>query len=180
VAVISIDLASRRYRDIGIAILEGSVTCVRVKLVQPHERDLDGTPDFDRLVQLCTALATESGASLILINVPKAWRASSSPVEHMRFCERCTFTETQIVSILRGTPLTCLPRVSNPIGVQQSVVRRPTSFVVTSALRLSQRTSMRARRHPVDERRRTWRRSLESDTDPEAGTDRGAGGSDVA
>jgi hypothetical protein len=104
-AVVSIDLAARCWRDIGIAILSGSPTRVRVDLVQPQKHGLTGTPDVQRFVQLCLELAAQTTASLILIDGPQGWRASSSRFEHMRVCERCTRTPGKT-----GIPGVVLPR----------------------------------------------------------------------
>jgi len=112
--VVSVDLASRRYRDIGIAVLTGTPTSVRVELVQPHERGLDGTPDVHQFVRLCLDLAAEAAADLILIDGPQGWRASSSEIEHMRVCERCTKTpgKTGLPEIVKPASWTRMARFS--------------------------------------------------------------------
>lgn len=91
-AVVSVDLASRRYRDIGIAVLRGAPGSVQVDLVEPRAHGLIGTPDAGRVVELCVRLATAAGARLILIDGPQGWRASSSALAHMRVGERCART----------------------------------------------------------------------------------------
>ena len=112
--IVSVDLASRRYRDIGIAILKGVPTSVRVELVQPHEQGLNGTPDVHRFVRLCTELAAQAAADLILIDGPQGWRASSSEFEHMRVCERCTKTpgKTGIPEVVKPASWTRMARFS--------------------------------------------------------------------
>jgi hypothetical protein len=91
-AVVSVDLASTAYQRIGIAVLRGTPSSASVELVEPRAHGLGGAPEIGRLVDLCTGLAAEAGARLILVDGPQAWRASASDVEHMRVCERCTQT----------------------------------------------------------------------------------------
>ena len=103
--VVSIDLASRRYEDIGIAVLMGPPTSPRVELVRPGEHGRRGTPVVDRIVDLSFRLACVAKADLILIDGPQGWRATSSDFDHMRMCERCTRTPGKI-----GIPGTVKPR----------------------------------------------------------------------
>ena len=113
-SVVSIDLASRRYRDIGIAVLRGTPRDVRVELVQPHERGLKGIPDVHELVRLCTQLALDAAADLILIDGPQGWRASTSEFVHMRVCERCTRTpgKTGVPEVVKPASWTRMARFS--------------------------------------------------------------------
>lgn len=113
-AVVSIDLASRRYRDIGIAILKGSVKSVEVELVRPEEHGLSGTPEIKPLVRFCAELAARAGANLIFIDGPQGWRDSRSPIDYMRLCERCTRTpgKTDVPDIVRPASWTRMARFS--------------------------------------------------------------------
>ena len=87
--VVSVDLASRRYRDIGVAVLRGTPIRLEVELVLPTAY-LSGTPDSASLACLCVEIASSSGADLILLDGPQGWRADSSRIEHMRACEKST------------------------------------------------------------------------------------------
>lgn len=83
-AVLSIDLASRRYQDIGIAVLSGNPNSVRVELVRPSDRGLSGTPEVPRVVDLCVELAAEVVASLILIDGPQG---GERPRQNSNICD---------------------------------------------------------------------------------------------
>src|SRR5262245_26298266 len=113
-AVVSIDLAARRYRDIGIAVLSGTRTSFRLELVQLSEHGFSGTPEAGRLVRFCMDLASSAKADLILVDGPQGWRASSSKFEHMRLCERCTRTpgKTGIPEIVKPQSWTRMVRFS--------------------------------------------------------------------
>jgi len=92
VNILSVDLASRRYRDNGIAILRGSREHARVELVAAESLGLVGQPEARLFAERLCDLATKVGADLILLDGPQGWRASDSTVEHMRLCERETRT----------------------------------------------------------------------------------------
>jgi hypothetical protein len=74
-AVISIDLASCRYRDIGIAVLEGEPAAARVKLVRPADRGLSGEPDPVVVAHFILELSSEFNACIALIDGPQGWRS---------------------------------------------------------------------------------------------------------
>ena len=90
--VISVDLAARRYRDCGIAVLDGSSTSARVELISPESIGLTGRPEPATLAKALATLAAATGSSLILLDGPQGWRAAVSDVTHMRLCERQTRT----------------------------------------------------------------------------------------
>src|SRR5206468_1499122 len=78
--------------DNGVAVLRQVESGVEVELVQPGERGLSGEPGARAIATFCAELAAAAGADLILLDGPQGWRASSSELEHMRMCERCTQT----------------------------------------------------------------------------------------
>jgi hypothetical protein len=59
--VLSIDLASRRYRDIGVAVLRQLESTVEVELIQPHERGLSGEHAAQAVATLCAEVAFAAG-----------------------------------------------------------------------------------------------------------------------
>lgn len=88
--VLSIDLASRRYRDNGIALLHGSWGDVRCELVSPESLGLSGEPVAERFAEAVHRLAVTVDARLILLDGPQGWRADDSALVHQRHCERLT------------------------------------------------------------------------------------------
>lgn len=55
--VLSVNLASRRYADNGIALLEGSLGRVTARLVSPENLGLRGEPQVEPLARALSALA---------------------------------------------------------------------------------------------------------------------------
>lgn len=90
--VLSIDLASRRYRDSGIAVLRGEPTRASVALIPPKALGLDGEPDPEPFADALLAMAQRERAALILLDGPQGWRAEHSDLVHQRRCERLTAT----------------------------------------------------------------------------------------
>ena len=90
--VLSVDLASRRYQDNGIALLSGRWGATQCRLVPAESLGLRGEPDAERFAAALHALAEESGARLILLDGPQAWRAERSDLVHQRRCERAAQT----------------------------------------------------------------------------------------
>lgn len=91
-SVLSIDLASRRYRDNGVALLSGEPSRVKTRLIEPHTLGLDGEPQVEPYAEAIAALAEREGVRIILLDGPQGWRANASPLVHLRHCERETRT----------------------------------------------------------------------------------------
>lgn len=91
--ILSVDLASRRYRDIGIALMHENADGVQARLVSA-ERDLalSGAPEVGALANALVRLAQQHAVRLVLIDGPQGWRADASPLVHNRVCERETRT----------------------------------------------------------------------------------------
>ncbi len=89
--ILSVDLASRRYQDIGIALMRGDGSAHHVTLIEPRrDLGLHGAPDVQQLADALLRTADEHGVRVILIDGPQAWRANVSPLVHSRHCERET------------------------------------------------------------------------------------------
>lgn len=89
---VSVDLASRRYSDIGIAVLSDGGSWIGVKFISPSELGLTGVPDARILANKLSALALEKGARLIILDGPQGWSANATPPKIMRDCERAART----------------------------------------------------------------------------------------
>ena len=88
--LLSVDLASRRWRDNGIALLTPEGEGARVRLVSPDALGLRGTPEAAPFADALHALAEREGVRLILLDGPQGWRAERSALEHLRVCEKET------------------------------------------------------------------------------------------
>lgn len=85
-AVFSVDLATRRYRDLGMAFLPANSE--QVSLVLPDELGLSGEPQVAPLAAALDAFCTRERVSVLLLDGPQGWRHPASQIEHMRLCER--------------------------------------------------------------------------------------------
>ncbi len=85
-ATLSIDLASRRYRDYGFALRrEGDPT---VELPTPEDFELSDPPEAEAFAAAVASFAEAHDVEVLLLDGPQGWRHPDSPIEHMRLCER--------------------------------------------------------------------------------------------
>ncbi len=83
---LSIDLASRRYRDFGFALRrEGDPT---VTALQPDHLGLKDPPEPEVFAATVDDFARSENFELLLLDGPQGWRHPDSPIEHMRLSER--------------------------------------------------------------------------------------------
>jgi hypothetical protein len=90
--ILSVDLASRRYRDNGIALLSGSASSAVVELIRPDSLGLSGVPVASQFVAALLRVAESRKARLVLLDGPQGWKGIASPHIHARHCERETLT----------------------------------------------------------------------------------------
>lgn len=84
--VLSIDLASRRYKDFGIALLE--VGSNKPSFPKPAELGLEGETEVESCAAALDAYCKANDVEVMLLDGPHAWRHPDSPIEHMRLAER--------------------------------------------------------------------------------------------
>jgi hypothetical protein len=87
-AVISVDLASKDYCDIGVVVLDRGPAEIDVQPVALTELGLRGVPDARVLTRTLLELAADVKARWILLDGPQGWRAPQSQHRHCRHCER--------------------------------------------------------------------------------------------
>jgi hypothetical protein len=88
--VLSIDLASRRYADNGIALLHGKPGHLEARLIRPESLGLSGQPDVESFANAIAELIEHESVRIILLDGPQGWRANHSTLVHLRHCERET------------------------------------------------------------------------------------------
>jgi hypothetical protein len=88
--ILSVDLASRRWRDNGIALLAPQGNGATVRLVAPVGLGLRGTPEAEPFAEALHGLAEREGVRVILLDGPQGWRAEQSALVHLRHCEKET------------------------------------------------------------------------------------------
>lgn len=84
--IFSVDLASKRYRDFGWAILE--VGSGQPSFPTYKHLGLSDPPDAATCAQAVHQYCLHEQVGVILLDGPQAWRHPKSPIEHMRLCER--------------------------------------------------------------------------------------------
>lgn len=84
--VLSVDLASRRYKDFGIAFLPGDSRAP--EFPKPGVLGLEGTPDPEACAAALTEFCRETNTRVLLLDGPQGWRMPGSSIENMRLCER--------------------------------------------------------------------------------------------
>src|SRR5262249_46550979 len=133
-SVISVDLALKRWADIGVAVLTDDGNCIRVEFRKLANGGTPGPRDAHELVAQLFDLVRAYDASIVLIDGPQAWKDPDNGIAHMRICERELRTPAK--TGLPGTvkPATWTPFVSFSIevfdalqvdGLQRLSVRQP-------------------------------------------------------
>jgi len=87
-SILSVDLASNRYRDIGVAILEFRDRSVLIEFVEASAYGLKGRPCVEDATSWLTDLASAHEADVIFIDGPQGWKDPANGLEHARRCER--------------------------------------------------------------------------------------------
>lgn len=83
---LAVDLASRRYRDVGFAFLETGE--VMPQFPTPAELGLEDPPEAAALAEALDRFARAHDVTSILLDGPQGWRHPASPIDYMRLCER--------------------------------------------------------------------------------------------
>ena len=86
-SILSVDLASNRYRDIGVAILEFRDGSVLIEFVEASAYGLKGRPCVEDATSWLTYLASAHEADVIFIDGPQGWKDPANGLEHARRCE---------------------------------------------------------------------------------------------
>lgn len=87
-SILSVDLASNRYRDIGVAVLSPRQEFVAVEFVEASDSGLRGRPCVEDVTDWLTELANAYEADVIFIDGPQGWKDPANGLEHARRCER--------------------------------------------------------------------------------------------
>jgi hypothetical protein len=121
VPTISVDLAYRNYRDIGVAVLKSECEGIEVDFVTVP---LPGDPEPSRLAEFLVELCTTHRAEFLLLDGPQAWKDSSNGLVHSRVCERALNTPAKTGLPGSVKPSNYLPFVSFSISVFDELAAR--------------------------------------------------------
>jgi predicted nuclease with RNAse H fold len=92
-AVLSIDLASRSYRGVGICILRYNGNCIEAEVFRQHWKYAGSKPECTRLADHVAELATTHRVRVIMIDGPQAWKDPANESDHWRICEQQVRTQ---------------------------------------------------------------------------------------
>jgi len=90
--VVSVDLAYKRERDIGVCVLTRSARGIDAEFVPLASGERAGPLSPAWVATACAQVARESGAPLLLIDGPQAWKDASNGLVHARVCEHALHT----------------------------------------------------------------------------------------
>jgi hypothetical protein len=116
---LAVDLASRRYRDIGLAYLEGEGS--NPDFPTPTDLGLQDPPSAKDLAAALNRFALEHDVTSILLDGPQGWRHPGSPIKYMRLCERVLNTPGKTGTPGTARPGTYLSYIRFSIDVFQSL-----------------------------------------------------------
>jgi len=85
--ILSVDLASNRYRDIGVAILSRREGFVAVEFVEAGASGLRGRPQVEDVASWLADMAGNHEADVMFIDGPQGWKDPSNGLVHARRCE---------------------------------------------------------------------------------------------
>lgn len=84
-AILSVDLAYKRYTDVGAVILEGKRNESCCELI---DLSLPGPPSCEALATWANEVSLQKNIQVILLDGPQGWKSRCSPLPHCRACER--------------------------------------------------------------------------------------------
>jgi hypothetical protein len=93
--ILGIDLATRRYSDIGVALLHQSASAIHVNFLHPAAAGLGGPPQVAMLAEWVADVARQHDVAIIAIDGPQAWKAPDNGLDHARLCEQLLRTQAK-------------------------------------------------------------------------------------
>lgn len=105
--ILGIDLATRRYRDIGIALLYSTSNLIEVRFLRAHEGGRVDPPTVAALVDYICDLASQHDVGLMAVDGPQAWKSPDNGLIHQRLSEKALHTQAKT-----GLPGFCKPSTS--------------------------------------------------------------------
>jgi hypothetical protein len=123
-AVVAVDLAARRTRDVGVAVLARTAQGVYCQLVRGLAAEIGAVPEPDALASWLVDLAWRAGASRIGIDGPQAWKDPANGLPHQRVCEKVLATQAKTGVPGTAKPATQLRFVALSIALFDALSRR--------------------------------------------------------
>jgi hypothetical protein len=134
VAILSVDLAYRRWSDLGVVVLdragssalpaERPIDCEILPFSTPEPGSKDVSVDANVLAGRLNHLCGVRGIRLIMLDGPQAWKSRSNGLEHARVSERQlnTSAKTGLPGMVK--PITYRPFAEFCLDVYDALCRR--------------------------------------------------------
>jgi hypothetical protein len=122
--IVSVDLAYRAYRDVGIAVLRPAKSEIECAFVDAVDAGLAGSPSPDVLAEFLLGLCAELGSAVLMLDGPQAWKDPENRLEHSRICERMLHTPAKTGLPGTAKPANYLPFVAFAIAVFDALAER--------------------------------------------------------
>jgi predicted RNase H-like nuclease len=103
--VVSVDLAYKRVRDIGVCVLTRRAGGIEAEFASFTPGAPADPPSAEWTAERCARLCRESEAQLLLLDGPQAWKDAANGLLHSRVCERALHTPAKT-----GEPRVVKPR----------------------------------------------------------------------
>lgn len=113
--VLSIDLATKKYQDNGIAYI--SYRGRKPRFLTPSDMGLEGKPDAWDLAAAVNSFCEKENVTALLIDGPQGWKSPRTRIEHMRVCERVLNTPGKTGTIGSVKPATFLRYITFSINL---------------------------------------------------------------
>lgn len=118
-SVLAVDLASRKYEDIGFAFL--SVGVVEVKFLKALDLRLRGKPLASDLAPALNQYCVDQDVTVLILDGPQGWKSPRTGIEHMRIAERVLNTPAKTGLIGHVKPGSALRYVAFSISLFHSL-----------------------------------------------------------
>lgn len=113
--VLSVDLASRKYSDNGLAFLPHE--SLKPQFPTPSDLGLSGKPHAADFANALNQFCEREGVTVLLLDGPQGWKSPKTDIEHMRFSERVLNTPAKTGTIGHIKPKTFLRYVAFSINL---------------------------------------------------------------
>ena len=117
-AILSIDLAYKRYADIGAVVMEQEHNSIECELLNVN---VAGAPTGEALAEWINGLCLREDIRIILLDGPQGWKARDNGLLHSRCCERRLNTPAKTGEPLSVKPSNYGPFVKFSIGVYDAL-----------------------------------------------------------
>jgi hypothetical protein len=94
--VLSVDLAAKRAKDLGLCVLEVNENLkIGARFPKPKEIGLAGQLDPQSTAERLAAFCIREKVSILMLDGPQGWKSPENPHKHCRCCEKALNTQAK-------------------------------------------------------------------------------------